>query len=117
MVSLFAARIVESTPPTQEDDMTTTGPDTDRQNSVAAVCEALGVPRRDWRLFFRWATEPLTPHALDALYQCADVMIADRCREPRDDLLSNLIQTEVDGEELTIDDLRAIVASLVSGAG
>jgi cytochrome P450 len=116
MVSLFADRIVKSTPPTQEDDMTTTGPDTDSQNSVAAVCEALGVPRRDWQLSFRWTTEPLTPQALDALYQYVDVMIADRCRVPGDDLLSNLIQTEVDGEELTVDDLRAIVASLVSGA-
>ena len=43
-------------------------------------------------------------------------MIAVRCRQPGDDLLSLLIQLEFDGEELTVDDLRAIVATLVSGA-
>jgi cytochrome P450 len=43
-------------------------------------------------------------------------MIADRCRNPSADLLSQLIQLEVDGEELTVDDLRAIVATLVCQA-
>ena len=32
-----------------------------RQNSITAVCEALGVPPEDWPLFSRWATGPLTP--------------------------------------------------------
>ena len=54
--------------------------------------------------------------ALDELFAYVDVMIADRCRKPGDDLLSALIQAEIDGEELTVDDLRAIVASLLSGA-
>jgi cytochrome P450 len=40
-------------------------------------------------------------------------MIADRCRKPGSDLLSYLIQLEVDGEQLTVDELRAIVACLV----
>jgi hypothetical protein len=40
-------------------------------------------------------------------------MIADRCWKPDTDLLSELIQTGIEGEELTIDDLRAIVAALV----
>jgi cytochrome P450 len=44
-------------------------------------------------------------------------MIADRCRKPGDDLLSQLIQLEIDGEDLTADELRAIVANLVSRAG
>ena len=59
------------------------------------------MPRKDWYLFRRWR-ESLNPKALDELYAYVDVMIADRCRKP--------------GEELTVDDLRAIVASLVSGA-
>jgi cytochrome P450 len=42
--------------------------------------------------------------------------IADRCRKPGDALLSVLIEAEVDGEKLTVDDMRAAVASLVSGA-
>jgi hypothetical protein len=39
-------------------------------------------------------------------------MIADRCRNPSADLLSQLIQLEADGEELTVDDLRAIVTAV-----
>jgi cytochrome P450 len=93
--------------------MTTT--DT-RQSSIAAVCEALGVPRHDWQLFSRWAAGPLTPKTLDELYYYVDVMIADRCRRSTDDLLAKLIELEVDGEELTVDDIRRFVASLVSGA-
>ena len=37
-------------------------------------------------------------------------MIADRCRRPADDLLAKLIELEVDGEELTVDDIRSFVA-------
>jgi cytochrome P450 len=100
-------------PTVEETDMTTTNT---RQESIAAVCEALGVPRPDWRLFYRWAAGPLTPKALDALYAYVDVMIADRCRRSTDDLVSKLIELEVDGEELTVDDIRRFVADLVAGA-
>jgi len=44
------------------------------------------------------------------------VMIADRCRRSTDDLLAKLIELEVDGEELTVDDIRRFVAALVAGA-
>jgi cytochrome P450 len=63
---------------------------TARQMSI--VCEALGV------------------------HSYVDVMIADRCRKPTGDLLSQLIALEVDGEELTVDDIRTFVAALVSDA-
>jgi cytochrome P450 len=94
--------------------MTTTNT---RQNSIAAVCEALGVPRQDWHLFSRWAAGPLTPKARDELNQYVDVMIADRCRKPGSDLLSQLIGMEVDGEGLTTDDIRSYVVGLVAGVG
>lgn len=87
-----------------------------RQATTAAVCEALGVPQKDWPLFYRWAATPCTPRAADALHQYVDVMIADRCRRPADDLMSKLIELEVDGSELTVDDIRGFVASLVAGA-
>jgi cytochrome P450 len=87
-----------------------------RQSSIAAICEALGVPRQDWQLFSRWAAGPLTPKALDALYQYVDVMIADRCRRSTDDLVAKLIELEVDGEELTVHDIHNFVADLVAGA-
>ncbi|MDT5015138.1 MAG: hypothetical protein QOD39_1298 [Mycobacterium sp.] len=93
--------------------MTTTNA---RQDVIATICEALGVPRQDWHLFSRWAGRPLTPKALDTLYSYVDVMIADRCRRPTDDLVSKLIELEVDGEELTVDDVRRFVAALVTDA-
>ena len=54
--------------------------------------------------------------ALDELHAYVDVMIGDRCRAPGTDLLSELIETGIDGEELTDDELRAIVATLVTRA-
>ena len=88
-----------------------------RQDSLAAVCEVVGVPRGDWPLFSRWASGPLTPNALDALNQYVDDMIADRCRKPTDDLLSKLIELEVNGEELTVEDIHRFVAAFVVGVG
>jgi hypothetical protein len=40
-------------------------------------------------------------------------MIAIRCGKPGLDLLSELIATGVDGEDLTVDELHAVVAALV----
>lgn len=87
-----------------------------RQLSIVAVCEALGVPEQDWRLFTRWAANPITSRSLDALYQYVDVMIADRCAHPTDDLLSKLIDVEVGGQAMTTDDIHRFVADLVIGA-
>ena len=84
-----------------------------RQHSIATVCEALGVRRADWKLFASWAAGPPTPKAVDALYAYVDLMIADRCRRSTNDLVSTLIELEVDGEDLTVDDIRRFVAALV----
>jgi cytochrome P450 len=111
MVRCTTRRIVRVVPTDEETDMTTTDA---RQNSIATVCEALGVPRRDWPLFSGWSAGPLTPNALDALCQYVDVMIADRCRQPGGDLLSQLIEMEIDGEGLTTDDIRSYVLGLVA---
>ena len=95
--------------------MTTTEPlKAIRRNSIEGLCERLGVPRRDWHFFRRWAGESLNSKALDELHAYVDVMIADRCRTPGTDLLSELIDTGFDGEELTVDGLRAIVATRVT---
>jgi cytochrome P450 len=92
-------------------------PRTARHRSIDDVCALLGVPPKDWLLFKRWAGESLTSKALDQLYAYVDVMIADRCCKPGTDLLSQLIATGVDDEDLTVDELHAIVAALVSRAG
>jgi hypothetical protein len=48
---------------------------------------------------------------LSELHSYVDVMIADRCRRTTDILLAKLIELEVDGEELTVDDIRGFVAA------
>jgi cytochrome P450 len=117
MVCRTTSWIVRVVPTTKEADMTTTEAiRAVRRYPIAGVSAVLGVPRRDQHLFSRWASESLTTKTLDELYAYVDVMIADRCRQLGDDLLSDLIQMEVDGEELTVDDIRMLVAALVSGA-
>jgi hypothetical protein len=100
----------------KEDSM---GPTNIRQDSIAAVCEALGVPQEDWSLFSRWGrgSGQLTPKTLDEMNHYVDVMIANRCAHPHNDLLATLIDLEIDGQGLTADEIQAFVATLVTGAG
>jgi cytochrome P450 len=42
-------------------------------------------------------------------------MIAERCRKSTDDLISDLIAIDVGGSELTADELRTVVVTLVTG--
>ena len=91
-------------------------PRTTRNQSIADICTQLGVPPKDWHLFQRWAGKSLSSKTRDQLYAYVDVMIAARCCAPGSDLLSELIATGVDGEDLTVDELHAIVAALVSRA-
>lgn len=83
---------------------------------IALTCAALGVPRKDWGLFSRWADDAASPKAFDELRAYLDVMIADRCRQPTNDLMSQLIRVDVDGGELTVDDVHMLVAALVAGS-
>ncbi len=94
--------------------MTTFEPPKTIPQPVLDVCALLGVPEKDGALFQRWADQPLKSKALDELHAYVDVMIAERCRKPGADLLSTLIETGVDGDDLTCDELRAVVVALVS---
>jgi cytochrome P450 len=78
------------------------------------MCTALGIPHRDWPQVSRWANAQLDAHSRDALDAYIDVLIADRCRRVGDDLLSRLIRYGLGGVELDADDLRGIVAALLS---
>jgi cytochrome P450 len=114
MIGTAGKKTVESSRSIDEEADVTTA--STRQDTTAAICEALGVLQKDWPLFYRWAAAPLTPKGTDELYYYVDVMIAERCRRPADDLMTALIALEVDGTELTVDDIRSFVASLVTGA-
>jgi cytochrome P450 len=79
--------------------------------SVHVVCAALGVKRRDWDRLARWADDVSD---LDALYHHVDVMVAERCGHLTDDLLSDLIVADIDHDGLTSDELRRLVATLLT---
>ncbi len=75
------------------------------------IADLVGVPEEDRRQVFAWTEltfgfDPsVTPEqrgeAAMAMYAYADAMCEARGREPRDDLLSVLLHSEVDGERLT----------------
>lgn len=84
--------------------------------TVPLICSALGVPRSDWPLFSQWADELAVPTSrrdfrktLYGVYAYVDVMVAERCRNLRDDLISKLIMAEFEGDELDSDELRRLV--------
>jgi cytochrome P450 len=83
------------------------------RSSMRLKCASLGVPRRDWALVSRWAwlNDAESMRALDSY---VDLMIADRCWKLTDDLMSDLVLADVDGDGLTADDLRAVVTALVT---
>nr|WP_090343893.1 hypothetical protein [Mycolicibacterium malmesburyense]CRL75104.1 cytochrome P450 279A2 Cyp279A2 [Mycolicibacterium malmesburyense] len=84
-----------------------------RQYSATAICEVFGFPQEDWAMFARLAGGPTTPRDEEALFQYIDAKIAERCWRPTDDLLSDLIDLEVDGVELTVDEIYRFVSTLI----
>lgn len=81
---------------------------------VHGLCLALGVPERDWWTLSRLADDLTGAHAVDALGAFVDVLVADRCRHPGDDLISDLITYDADGCGLTADEIRAVVVDLIA---
>ncbi|MFB1297262.1 hypothetical protein ACAG24_017260 [Mycobacterium sp. pW049] len=72
---------------------------------------ALGVPPRDWLGIARRLD---VANCRDAIGGYVDVLVADRCRCPGEDLVSDLVAVEVDGGGLTADEIRAIVVDLLT---
>ena len=85
---------------------------------LAVVADFLGVPQKDWHLLFRWTNEIIgkedpdyrqpgeSPNqtlrrARGELHAYFDGLIAERRADPGDDLVSELIRGQVDGEPLT----------------
>src|SRR5581483_3773439 len=85
---------------------------------LAMIAWILGVPREDWELLFRWTNEIIgkddpefrrpgeTPgqtikRARSEIHAYFARMIDERRRDPRDDLVTELVQGEVDGAPLT----------------
>ena len=93
---------------------------------IPIICALLGMPRQDWQRLSAWADdifkifewnvvndEPVIVRAWNELMAHIDTMVADRTQHLSDDLLSELIRAEADGDRLTHDDLLMMAATLL----
>src|ERR1700738_1657203 len=99
-----------------------------RPYPVPIICALLGAPREDWQQFSSWADEifkafsfivgvkeiePLVMRAWEQLDEYVDEMVARRRHSLTDDLLSDLIRAEDDGDRLTPAELRMLAGGLL----
>src|SRR5690348_14488074 len=92
------------------------------------MCALIGAPREDWRLFAQWTDEIFKAfnfqtdanfdeseimRAWGELDAYVDDMVAARRNNLTDDLLSELIRAESDGDRLNLDELRMLVAGFL----
>lgn len=81
----------------------------------------LGLPREDYRQFQRWTTAILSfftklDEAIVASQEVKDymaVILAERRREPREDLISELAHAELDGERLSDEEIFSFLRLLL----
>jgi cytochrome P450 len=97
-----------------------------RQYPIPIICGLLGAPREDWQLFSDWAEDifkiltwnvandaAVIMAAFDELDAYIDEMVAHRRRNLTDDLLSELIRAEDDGDRLSAAELRMLAEVLL----
>ncbi|MHB8577115.1 MAG: cytochrome P450 [Dehalococcoidia bacterium] len=97
---------------------------------VIVIAEILGIPPADRDLFKRWSNEiaaslgvdismdspGVSQGTIDELSQYFTRIIDQRRAEPREDLISALLRTRLDGEKLSVDDLlNFCILLLVAG--
>src|SRR6478609_5964592 len=80
---------------------------------LQAIAEIMGVPQEDRRLLFEWSNNMIgaddpsfegaegAHEASAALYAYANNLAKERRADPRDDIVTKLINAEIDGEQLT----------------
>jgi cytochrome P450 len=99
-----------------------------RPYPVPIICALLGAPREDWQQFSLWAddvfkafsftvdlreVEPVVMRAWRQLDDYVDDMVERRRRSLTDDLLSDLIRAEEDGDRLSAAELRMMAGGLL----
>lgn len=98
---------------------------------LSVIADQLGVPRRDMALFKKWSDDAVAPLggmiSVERSVECAHSIvefqhymaerIEERRAEPRDDILSDLIQSRLDGAEpLSVPEMLSILQQfLVAG--
>jgi cytochrome P450 len=98
-----------------------------RQYPVPIICALVGAPADDWELFSRWADDlskafganvAAEESAILAAWEQLDAyledLIAARRQSLSDDLISELIRAEDDGDRVTRDELVNLVAILLN---
>jgi cytochrome P450 len=93
---------------------------------IPIICELLGAPKKDWQLFSRWAEDVLrifngnVLNELDIIKKAQEElnaysvqMIAERRTDPREDLLTDLIAAEEDGDKLNTEELVMMVNAVI----
>jgi cytochrome P450 len=96
---------------------------------IAAVATVLGIPDADRRQLFEWtnklvgAQDPMVRGSDEELFQAlgeigqyTGELVSERQRNPRDDLMTRIIEAEVDGERLDFEELVSFFI-LLFGAG
>lgn len=94
--------------------------------AIATLCDLLGVPREDIPSFQHWAggmglafgllspeARQVVEESLEGISEYAEVLIERRRSEPGDDLISDLIRAEEEGERLSTEELSATVSNML----
>jgi cytochrome P450 len=97
-----------------------------RRYPIPIICAMLGTPAADWHLFSDWADDVFKifdwnvvndegdiVRAWNALTDYLDEMVTRRREALGDDLLSDLIRAEIDGDRLSHDELLTLGATLL----
>ena len=99
-----------------------------RPYPVPIICALLGAPREDWQRFSSWADdifqafsfsadignlEPMVMRAWGELDDYVDEMVARRRHSLTEDLLSDLIRAEDDGDRLDAAELQMLAGGLL----
>lgn len=97
-----------------------------RRYPIPIICALLGAPAADWKLFSEWTDDIFKAFtwnvaaesdailaAWEAVDEYVDDMVADRHDALTDDLISELIRAEHDGDHLNADELRMLVVGLL----
>jgi cytochrome P450 len=96
---------------------------------IPVICELLGAPKQDWRMFSAWATDllrifnnnlavdlPVILSARNELTPYIQQLVEEHRQSPREDLLSDLIAIEEAGDRLSTMELVTMAeAVLVAG--
>ncbi len=86
---------------------------------LQVICEMIGVPNDDRHLVFDWSnrmvgfqdsdfrtSEEDGQMAAAEIYAYCDQIVADRLVNPKDDIMTALVQAEVDGDKLSAEELN-----------